>query len=128
MAKLNSRNLYKGFSFFEYEKTGSFLITDVELVKLDLLNHIFTRRGDRIRQVQFGTSIPDIVFENITDDLIEDVYDELESVFNFDPRVKLISLEVTPSADENSITASVTIRYVELDFTETLNLNIIVEE
>ena len=127
MAGVRSRNLYKGFSFFEYERTGSFLITNVELVKLDLLNHIFTRRGDRVRQIEFGTSIPEIVFENITEDLVDDVYDELEAVFNFDPRVQLISLEVTPNADNNSVNAAASIRYVELDFAETINLNITFE-
>ena len=63
--------LYRGYSSFEFEATGSFKINDVELIKLDLLNHIFTRRGERVMMPRFGTIIPDLVFEPLDDETIE---------------------------------------------------------
>lgn len=120
----DKKPIYKGFSFFEYERTKSFIITDIELVKLDLLNHIFTSKGARYRQVDFGSVIPDIVFEPGDEDTIEQIYEDLERVFNFDPRVELLKLEVQPNLTENAITVSALLRYVELDFVDTFDLNI----
>lgn len=121
------RGLYRGFSFFEYERTRSFVLTDADLIKMDLLNHIFTRRGEKVRQVRFGTGVPDLVFEQVSEETIEDLYDDLEEVFDFDPRVELLSLELNPQPDSNTITAAAKVRYVELDFVDTINLNILTD-
>lgn len=121
-------NLYKGFSSFEYQENGTFKITDIELVKLDILNHIFTRRGERVRMPTFGTSVPDLVFEPLDDETIENLESELRLVFDYDPRVELLNLQVTPNYDLNSVTASARLRYVELDVTDLMNLNIQFEE
>ena len=120
--------IYRGFSFHEYEDTKSFSVTDVDLVKLDILNHIFTRTNSRFRQVNHGSNIPDLVFEQLTDTLLDELYDSLETIFNFDPRVTLLEMTVTPNPAENSVSVSATLRYVELKFTETLDLNILVEQ
>lgn len=116
--------LYKGYSSFEFEATGSFKINDVELIKLDLLNHIFTRRGERVMMPRFGTVIPDLVFEPLDEDVVEQVDTELRLVFDYDPRVELVDLAVVPEYDRNTITAGARIYCVELDTTELMNLNI----
>ena len=116
--------LYKGFSSFEYERNDTFLITDVELVKLDLLNHIFTRRGERVMMPTFGTQIPDLVFEPLDEETLGILRSELEFVFNFDPRVEIIDLIITPNFDESRVEARANLMYIELAVTETLDLNI----
>jgi len=122
---LTARNgLYRGYSSFEFENTGSFRINDVELIKLDLLNHIFTRRGERVMMPRFGTIIPDLVFEPLDDETLETLESELRLVFDFDPRVELLDLEVTPDADTNAVTIAARIQCVELDTVELMNLNI----
>ncbi len=118
------QNLYRGFSSFEYEAEGTFKIIDVELVKLDLLNHIFTRRGERVMLPNFGTSIPDLVFEPLDPETLETLESELRTVFDFDPRVSLVSLTITPDFDRNTVTAGAQLRYIELDVTDLMNLNI----
>ena len=70
-------NIYRGFSTFEFQRNKSLRITDVELVKLELLNHIFTQRGSRIMMPNFGSSIPQMTFEPLDQDLVDDVYAEL---------------------------------------------------
>ena len=120
---MTARNgLYRGFSSFEFERIGSFRIQDVELIKLDLLNHIFTRRGERVFMPRFGTIIPDLVFEPLDDETVDTVESELRLVIDFDPRVELLDLGVVP--DGNTITASISIRCIELDVVELMNLNI----
>ncbi len=116
--------LYRGFSSFEFENTGSFKINDIELIKLDLLNHIFTRRGERVMMPTFGTIIPDLVFEPLDEETIDQLESELRLVFDYDPRVELLDLIVTPDIDSNAVTAAARLLCIELDTVELMNLNI----
>ena len=116
--------LYKGYSSFEFEASGSFRLIDIELVKLDLLNHIFTRKGERVNMPRFGTSIPDLVFEPLDEETLDTIESELTFVFEYDPRVELLNLTVTPNVDGNSVTAAARLLYIELDTEDLMNLNI----
>lgn len=115
---------YKGFSTKQYQHDKNFIMTDVELVKEDLVNHIFTRRGERIKMGQFGTKIPDLVFEPLTEELSQIVYNELEYVFNYDPRVELIDMVVVPDIEKAEIVAFVDLNYIELREKDRLTLRI----
>lgn len=117
-----SKIYYKGYSTNTYLKTGSFSVRDIELVKLDLLTHIFTKKGSRVMMCDHGTTIPDMTFELITDDLIDDLYDQLKFVFDYDPRVELLDLVVTPYHDINTIMASAVLKYIEFDVVDVLNI------
>ncbi len=119
-----SNGLYRGYSSFEFERTGSFKINDIELIKLDLLNHIFTRRGGRVMMPRFGTSIPDLVFEPLDEETLDILESELRLVVDYDPRVELLDLNITTNADGNSVNAGISIRCIELDTVELMNLNI----
>ena len=119
--------LYRGFSSYEYEANKTFNITDVELVKLDLLNHIFTRRGSRVMMPTFGTRIPDLVFEPLDDITIDVLKEDLRAVFAFDPRVQLLDLVITPSYDTNAVSASAKLLYIELNISGNLDINITFE-
>lgn len=116
--------LYKGYSSFEFEATGSFKLIDVEAVKLDILNHIFTRKGERVHMPRFGTNIPDLAFEPIDEETLEILESELRLVFEYDPRVELLDLIITTNDDLNSVTAAIRVLYVELDTEDLMNLNI----
>lgn len=116
--------LYRGYSSFEFEATGSFKLNDVELIKSDLLNHIFTRRGERVKMPLFGTIIPDLVFEPLDNETTDQIESELRGVIEYDPRVELLELSVIPDVDGNAVTAAIRIRCVELDAVELMNLNI----
>lgn len=119
-----ARNIYRGYSSFEYQQTGNFSITDVELVKLDLLNHIFTRKGERVMLPDFGTQIPDLVFEPLDEETIDTLQDELEAVFDYDPRVTLLDLKLVPMYDQNTIIVNATLRYEEFNIVDSFDLNI----
>lgn len=117
------QNLYRGFSSFEYQRSGSFSVKDIELVKLDLITHIFTRKGSRCRMPNHGTVIPDLPFEMIDEDLLETLHSELKDVFEYDPRVDLLELRVIPYHDINTVMASATLRYKEFNVVDVLNLD-----
>lgn len=118
------KNIYRGYSTVAFETTKSFKIYDIDVVKTDLLNHIFTRKGDRVMMPTFGTIIPDLVFEPIDEITVETLREELATVFNYDPRVELIRLQVTPKEDENRIDVSAILKYIELDVVDNIDFNI----
>lgn len=117
-------NVYKGYSSFEFQRNKSLRLTDIELVKMDLLNHIFTKRGNRVMMPNFGSIIPDLAFEQLDGDLVDEVYAELLTIFDFDPRVNIIELLVTPDFENNSIYAVAKLFYVELNVADDFELNI----
>jgi len=118
------KGLYKGFSTVSYEMNKSFILYDIDVVKTDILNHIFTRKGDRIMMPEFGTTIPDLVFEPIDNITLETIREELETVFNYDPRVSVINLQITPKEDENRIDVTAILQYIELDVVDNFYFNI----
>ncbi len=119
--------LYKGFSSHEFAKTKQFAINDIELVKLDLLNHIFTQRGSRVMMPTYGTQIPTLVFEPLDSEVLTIIEDELREVFDADPRVELVTLDIRSTIDEHSVTASAQLNYIELEMTDDFELNIAFE-
>ena len=116
---------YRGFSSHQYlANKQSMTLTDVSLVKRDLLNHIFTRRGERLMMPNFGTTIPDLLFEPIDEETIKEVRQQLTMVFNYDPRVALIDMAVYAVPDMNGIIASAVLQYIELDTVDRFDLHI----
>lgn len=118
------KGLYKGYSSFEYQANGTFALRDVELVKMDLLNHIFTKRGERVMMPGFGTQIPEMVFEPMDDITIDIVTEEVLNVIKYDPRVLLIDFDVSPDYDNQVLTVSCLLRYVELGTVDKFDLHI----
>jgi phage baseplate assembly protein W len=117
-------SIYRGFSTQKsFESNGtSFLTTDIETVKADLLNHIYTIPGERVMQPNFGTRIPLMAFEPLDQTSMDIIKADLTTVFNYDPRVRLVDLAVVALPDNNAILALADIQYVELGTFETLKL------
>ena len=122
-----AKGLYRGYSSYEYQNNKSFSLTDIELVKLDLLNHIFTRKGERVMMPNFGTRIPDLAFEPLDNYTLSILDEDLRAVFAFDPRVELIALNIIPIPDNNLVIASAKLLYVELNMQGSLDINITFE-
>lgn len=115
---------YIGFSSKSYEKNKSFILRDVELVKEDLKNHIFTRKGERVKMYTFGTRIPDIQFEPLDFRTLNIVTEDLTAVFNYDPRVDLLDLKILPLYEESAIVAIADLNFKYLNFNDQLDIRI----
>lgn len=124
------KNIYRGLSFVGYKDRKTLSLSDKELVKQDILNHIYTRSNERIMMPDFGTRIPDMPFDPLDEILLTFIEDDLRTVVNYDPRVELISdalhagIIVTPLYDENAVIATVDLYYVELDLSETIDIRL----
>lgn len=115
---------YKGFSTKTGDSTNGFSIINQEVVKQDLLNHIFTAKGERVMMPNFGTRIPSLPFEPLDATTLRVIEEDITEVINFDPRVHLMELKILPLSDNNAIVAVVTVRYLELKSVETFNIDV----
>jgi phage baseplate assembly protein W len=111
--------LYKGYSTLNSEFTGSKL-EDIELIKRDLLNNFGIRRGEKLMNANFGTSIQDIIMDPLTEDTKNLILDEIQQVIDYDPRVELQELIVDELPQGNGIGAQVSLLYVQQNQTETM--------
>lgn len=116
--------IYKGFSFKQYEKNKSFVLKDVEVVKEDLTNHIFTRFGERVKMANFGSRIPDMPFEQMDAKSLGIIYEDMENIIKYDPRVELVELKVIPDFDENIVLVYAYLYFLELKLNEKLDIRI----
>jgi len=116
---------YKGFSSRNASKPGgSYTLTNKDLVNEDLLNHIFTEYFERPHMPSFGTRIPSLVFEPNDAQVRGIIEEDLRKVFNYDPRVKLMNLDVMSLPDNNAIVAVATLLYIELKVTGDLKIEV----
>lgn len=116
--------IYKGFSTANWLANKSLVVSDIDAIKIDLQNHIFTRYGERVMQPGFGTRIPDMPFEPNDEITVKIITDEVKSVINYDPRVSLLNLEVFPIPDNNTIIINVTVLYIELNVQGVLRIDV----
>jgi phage baseplate assembly protein W len=108
----------------ENSGNNTFILTDIQLVERNIQNHIFTKIGSRVMMPKFGSIIPDLLFEPMDEDTIFRCKTELEKVVNYDPRVKLNGIVVTPLYDSNILNATISLYYIELNVTKNMNLNL----
>lgn len=115
---------YVGFSSLEFQNSKNFTLRDINIIKQDLLNNIFTRRGERVMMYEYGTRIPDLISEPLDETSVFIVEQDLATVFENDPRVQLLELNVVPIYDQNTIMVFTTISYLYLNFTDRFDISI----
>ena len=111
--------MYKGYSTLNSQFTGV-KVQDIELVKRDLLNHFGIRRGEKLMNPTFGTSVHDLIMDPLTEETKNALIDEIQQVIDHDPRVELQELIVDELPQGNGIQAQVSLLYVQQNQTETM--------
>jgi len=116
---------YKGFSTRGYEELGKpFDIYNVECVEEDLLNEIFTLRGERLYMPTFGTRIPLLVFEINDAETERIIREDLTTVFEHDPRVKLEAIQIIAIKKRYALAVIAKINYLEFNVVRDLRIEI----
>lgn len=79
------RIIWKGFSTTGYELKGTlFNKADIELIKEGIFNFIFTSKGERLFNPNYGTSIQEVVFDGITDNTLLSIHSDITRAFASD--------------------------------------------
>ena len=83
---------YRGFSTVAGVKSNQ--LYDMDIIKQDLLNHFYTRKGERVMNPNFGSIIWDLLYDPLDESTKEDIMEDCKHIINADPRVSLISVNV----------------------------------
>ncbi len=115
----NSTVTFKGFS--SKAERQNFKVYDFECAKQDLINRLSVRKGERVENPEFGTIIYDCLFEPFTDDLKEQIIDDVTDNLNADARINTEEILVTEK--DHGIAIQATIKYLPLNITEKLQFS-----
>ena len=110
--------MYRGFS--TVGRTRKFRLTDFELVKQDLINHFYIRKGEKLMNPDFGTIIWNIVHEPLTEDLKSVIVTDIKAIASYDPRISIDNVVITEY--DQGIQVELQLRYVQTNQTNLLNL------
>ena len=110
---------YKGFSSGEANK--NFKLYDINLVKQDLINHFYIRKGEKLENPDFGTVIWDMLFEPFTPDVKEIIAKDVEAIVNYDPRI--VVQEVQIDSTDQGMRIQVELIYRPFNITEKIKIN-----
>jgi phage baseplate assembly protein W len=73
-------------------------------IKSNLINLLLTYKGERILNPEFGADLPKLLFEPITNELINKIQDQIISSINtYVPEIILTNIVVTPDIDYGTL-------------------------
>ena len=117
--KIPGSKTYKGFSTVS-PIAESFALYDLQLIKQDILNHFHIRLGERLEQPNFGTIIWDVLFEPLTDELKDILAKDVETIINYDSRVR--AEQIIISTYESGIQIECVLVYYPYNIQEAIQL------
>ncbi len=110
---------YKGFSSKEGSK--NYKLYDIDLVKQDLINHFYIRKGEKLENPEFGTVIWDMLFEQFTEDVKTIIAKDVEDIINYDPRIAVNEVQV--DSTDQGIRIQADIVYIPFNVNERMTFN-----
>lgn len=112
---------FKGYSSL----AGDFadpILYDKDLAKRDLLNHFYTRRGERLMSPLYGSIVWDMLFEPMTLELQDIIFNDAKNIVGQDPRWKLREAEIVSDEVNQTIYLNMLLNYVPSTTEETLQV------
>ena len=122
---MSMATLFKGFSTVDKVK-APYSLTDIELVKRDLLNEFYTRKGERLMRPEFGSIVWDLLMNPEDSFTTDEIREDIERIIAKEQRVQLIDISIFTL--DHSIRAEVELQYVVLNSKDTLFLEFTREE
>ncbi len=109
---------YKGFSTLVPDK--KFRLTDMQLIKQDIINHFNIRKGEKLMNPNFGTIIWNVLHEPFTEELKSVITEDVKTIANYDPRVAFENIVVTEY--EQGLQITISLRYLQTNESSTMSL------
>ena len=114
-----NKRLFYGYSTVETNSKNQ-QFADIELIKRDLLNHFYTRKGERVMMPTYGCRIWDIFFDQFDEFTKESVVEECTAIINADSRVKLQNIIV--SQLDQGLVIQMDLFYVPFNVVDTFSI------
>lgn len=78
------------------------VVKDAADIKQSIKNLLLTRKGERLFNVKIGTSLSDLLFEQLDYGTADTIRDEIKYVIrNYEKRVSILELSVDINSEEN---------------------------
>jgi phage baseplate assembly protein W len=110
---------YRGFSSKSSSK--KFKLYDIDLVKQDLINHFYIRKGEKLENPEFGTIIWDMIYEPFTEESKRLISKDVEDIVNYDPRVVVNEVEI--DSTEFGMRIQINLTYVPFNINEKMTFD-----
>lgn len=79
--------------------------TSKDAIKSNLINFFLTGKKERLHNVDFGAGLRNLLFENITQDIVDSTRELIvQSLQSYFPQVVISSLELQAAPDQNLVT------------------------
>jgi phage baseplate assembly protein W len=120
MASTTRTRLFVGYSSVDTSIKQT-QYTDLDLIKRDLINHFYTRKGERVMMPTFGSIIWDMIFEPMTADNVTLIVEDSTSIVQQDTRINLQSINLVEY--DHGIQLQMNIYYQPLNIVEAFSLD-----
>jgi phage baseplate assembly protein W len=110
--------MYRGFS--TVGRVRKFRLTDFELIKQDLINHFYIRKGEKLMNPEFGTIIWNVIHEPFTEELKSIISADVKTIATYDPRISIDNIIVREY--ETGIQIELNLRNLQTNQTNLMNL------
>ena len=111
--------IYKGFSTSAGNKSN--MLYDIDVVKQDLINHFYTRKGERVMEPEFGSIVWDMLYEPLDESAEEDLIEDCTRIINSDPRCELLDIQLDSLG--NGIRIDININVLPFNKQDTIQLD-----
>lgn len=96
-----------------------------DAIKANLINYFLTNKGERYMNPSFGSDIRTLLFENINEDILEELRDIVSrDLSRFFPRVVPIKIDLTAEPDSNLVNFYLRYQISDTNIEDELLINI----
>jgi phage baseplate assembly protein W len=96
---------------------------DVDAIKNSIRNIFTVRKGQKLLNPEFGSSLEQYLFEPITEIYARAIGDDiLSSIEKYEPRIEVLKVLVLPNPDENQYNIGVSYKFLEFKKENVLNI------
>ena len=100
-------------------------VINIEAIKTSIDNIMRTSKGERVMLRDFGSDLKSMLFENISESLIDIISDEIRNAITiWDNRVIVNSINFETDADRNEV--KITVLFAVRGYDEIFSLNTVV--
>jgi phage baseplate assembly protein W len=110
---------FKGFSTVDRIR-APYTLDGRDLVKRDLLNTFYTKKGERVMRPEYGSIIWDLLMNPDDTATEKEIRDDVDRIIESDPRVDLLNTTIIYM--DHTIRLEIALRYVLLNDSDTLYL------
>jgi phage baseplate assembly protein W len=111
--------IFKGFSTVDKIR-APYSLNDMELVKRDLLNEFYTRKGERVMRPNFGSIIHDLLMNPEDMFSVNEIEEDIKRIIDKEQRVELLDIDVYMT--DHTVRADVHLKYIILESEDVLYL------